>query len=1438
MPSPTPSGQSSDSKQALFEFVNKYKPDNGMEFDEFSSYLDDGGAEDMFEFVEKHRPGAFSSKEEFLSDYGLSSGVSSPEPNMVDSASGEEIASPDAPVAPTEDLGFFENLANSFSNQWEQTKRIPEQIEQFQTQINEKVIDGLDAVGFDMEGPRAINDAKAMTDAMKTQMAAERFLPTTEFTDVIDSGSPQDAAEWLTSAAISVLGSAVRAVASRGVSIPIESIGGAYDDALLEKARVSGKSVWEIAAQDEDPELAPAIAGSIAVVLEKFGLDKVFNRNVLKKIPLGKFTAYIADKVNRGGAEGLTEGMQDIVQQVSTQVSTGQDVNIAWDSVLNSSMSGLGGGIVMAAGVDAVSKKPNAEETSIIREQSKVEQADAALASELPDDMNQALEAAFADAEEVAPSLKYNDLEVNKEKADELISNASTTEELFNIEVSSDSELQNKKSEKIAKIQDEVRKQNESREAEMQKEKAEADKKAEVAAKEKEKADGEERIVRREQEILEAYRESSGRDFAEMDVAMKDWRGRGGVNGKDLAFQDGRYERDLKKFYEYDTKEQATQQDQTIPASEQGRQDGQPTTQEQNASQEAGTQNESQGQTIEIEDAQLREMYEQGENNKSRVKEMAVKHLDTVLKRVQANEVKTSKVRGLVSRINNLKENDIAGINKVVLRANKLEQDANYDVKVSEADKGIKSLKRNARSFFKKDIQQLADVYKKEKDYLKPEQLERINEISKNRNQDQVAALHTEILNQRNQRVANEHASKLFETYEQDPIDRDVTLEDDDGPTRAELKMAQEAAAATSFVNSPENKIPPQMEGIDMSQLSDKDKIVYGNAIADYQISNVLSKEAGDLIAKTEGRKLSNELVSEVTSAVGETGKKVLSNWTIMPGLEKALSSRQIYEFMAQGLPAVASSLRKFTSNYHKGVARAESERIKYQNELVKVGNKIDPDQFLEIGLYGAIADTKSVEGGDREAEVEQNMEFVRQSLAAKLEAVKAGKYTAQTSDSVQEEIDAFESIVDKIRKKGFKNALSKKQKDYYDKLRSVLTELAPQVQDIALSQYGELIELSPFYIPRKALGSITPGTDQSINDYDDNFLDSVFADRFEGNQPKSYQSPYEKARKKTEGVYYSYDINMVIQDYLTKTLFDIHATPPVKALSQAFAQKDENGNYAIRETIGQENERILIENFKKSIDNARGKMYQMGILMKMLGRVRNTWVGGVIGNATQFVTQMFSGFAQAAASQGSVNTGKAIRMLADPSINTTEWFDQHAPEINNRNSFFEMDLNARLSTKRKEWKVTKMARKGMKKVSLPKGAAENAGTFLLKFGDMKAAKVMFLASYLNAGGTLESPDQASIDKALSDTEILQGVSDPSNAPRLLLPTSGRHALFKDLFFALKSFALKDTMNIMYASKELAKGRGHNFAKILFPTVVGQLAFQYLKDFIANPLYD
>src|SRR5690606_10934590 len=98
---------------------------------------------------------------------------------------------------------------------------------------------------------------------------------------------------------------------------------------------------------------------------------------------------------------------------------------------------------------------------------------------------------------------------------------------------------------------------------------------------------------------------------------------------------------------------------------------------------------------------------------------------------------------------------------------------------------------------------------------------------------------------------------------------------------------------------------------------------------------------------------------------------------------------------------------------------------------------------------------------------------------------------------------------------------------------------------------------------------------------------------------------------------------------------------------------------------------------------------------------------------------------------------------------------------------------------------------------------AEEATGKAIRTGDIGSAKLEFLSAFYKAGGDPNNPSQEALSEASGVVDRLVGVSDPAKAAQALLPESGSQLALKSAFFALKSFAMKDSIQMWFGFKDV-----------------------------------
>ena len=618
------------------------------------------------------------------------------------------------------------------------------------------------------------------------------------------------------------------------------------------------------------------------------------------------------------------------------------------------------------------------------------------------------------------------------------------------------------------------------------------------------------------------------------------------------------------------------------------------------------------------------------------------------------------------------------------------------------------------------------------------------------------------------------------------------------------------------------------IEAIDMKSLSRADRSTLLNGFKSLLTDDIISPKVVNLIVS---KGLLRTKLKTLTPVAPKVNKKynegkaafLAKIATIIPTIGKGAGATN-YENISS--PALFSSiLGKFDSavsdtifkNVYgrllKAASKAKEESYNFLRGLEDLGVQLKAStlDFTKVGMYGRIFSTvSSPENKDLwKAEVLENAENVYESSVNKAEAFKLGRYHGLlTEKQIMLEVTTAKEILDALKQNTtMDNILNEKQQKIYNHVSNFFKKHSRSFKRNSIGVHGNTEYEERFnYFPSRASGKVEGDLRSDIDDlvlnpYAKNLTEMLNNPDYTGGTIAAKEAKNALKRNNQKGYFYDFDALSIAQHTARPMLFDMYASLEFKTLSKMLkdpAFKNSRDGFGYEVTNGFLKQLRSIAGTQSSFDS----IDRTNAITRSVYKVYDMLTRSIIATIPQFLYQASSGLAASIAIGANINPKTGLKNVSKALVYTTrsmrkgtkenEFLLKYATSIPWREVDFERALNP-------EDYAT--GAKGVKLLSDPGAKKFFAKVEDLNFkptqlGDAWAARAAWFASYLDAGGTLESPDQNAIDRAERVSGVLQNMNDRNFAAPMFKHSTKEGKIWFMMTYMFKGFALNADLSL------------------------------------------
>lgn len=597
------------------------------------------------------------------------------------------------------------------------------------------------------------------------------------------------------------------------------------------------------------------------------------------------------------------------------------------------------------------------------------------------------------------------------------------------------------------------------------------------------------------------------------------------------------------------------------------------------------------------------------------------------------------------------------------------------------------------------------------------------------------------------------------------------------------------------------------------------------NGVVDQRAYNIMIKYGKTL-------KMLNEILPEAKNL----------NQTFLKGLEEWANPASFSSMISKYKTKTANAVFKVIyGGSMKTMAAASVEASKFFKGLSEFAekSKFTHKDLAKIGMYGGIFSTTTQPGTARYTEeilsnAKNTVEAARHKLTAKENENYRGDLTTKY---IQNEIKIAEDILAQLTKGGVNTKiLSDTQNNFYTKVKDFASQHEADFERNSVGNWG----LKDFqkrwnYFPTLAQGSIEKGgqlrEDELLRGEADNLFEATSTDGKRGTYGyiygKKVWSNYRRTNPK--GYFYENDALAIARRWSQSMLYDLYASKELKAINRLLEDPKFKQEFKIRT-------RDAFKNHLRSISSSGSRMDPETVgFLKPLLKVRDRLYTAALATQGQILLQSSSGFVTAAILSAKLNPitgvrsfGRAVK-AASGSLGSMsklqKFLEKEGLGIQLRDVLFEKYLTA------EDYQNYLAAIKA-------KGIAnklENATEWALRSGDKLAARLVWFASYFDAGGTLENPSKEAVLEAERITGVMQNMSDMSFAAPAFKYNSTAKKILVGTLLAFKSFAINSMLNMYYSTRY--SGTSKEARQVLAGQLGSILAYHTLAVMAIRPAY-
>lgn len=665
--------------------------------------------------------------------------------------------------------------------------------------------------------------------------------------------------------------------------------------------------------------------------------------------------------------------------------------------------------------------------------------------------------------------------------------------------------------------------------------------------------------------------------------------------------------------------------------------------------------------------------------------------------------------------------------------------------------------------------------------------------------------------------ITPDEAHALYESSVEDFKNKYSTSLGDSEAVTTEAELQQESSRNLTNIDLQKIKEIESLEVIENEDGTyDQKDLDEAQAIKKDIIENGVSKEADDKLIKLKNKRLvkeSSNLNFNKDVGISYIGK-VASELRNLP-----LNMMEISNLNQESLDFLDRNVKKKLDDpiiYSDKILRSEKEILQQHIS----DNNITNDDLIKVGMYGMLNSTYADPNGDQDlykSEIDDNIKKIIKTADSKIREYSKGNLLTRQRNKGNLERAIKEKEVAIGLVSSFRNnlpPLTQEQSNLYGYMTDAFSQFEQDYKDTSRVYWGK--ELKPMYnyFPTRAIGGF------KNNDPRDTNMQSYIEDKIQGKDDSLRKRKasisegfHAKSRSKDVGhAYYDFNSADLFMDTVKGVTFEVKAAPAVKEIASMLTNK------SIRKNLGSSSSSVLLSGLKSYVNNQRG--VRKSSLIKGLDKVRSVGITAMLGSIGQLPKQFLPAVGQSFAlvNANPIKFSKALKGLATLD---NEWYIKNAPGIYERSlsmdriTFGGDEKFFRHSGETKRERIGRVLKK----------ASEVVTTKPISIGDVGAARLAFLAAYVNRGGDFKNVDSKKIRQAQLDQEALQNVNSTAYAGIMFNSENEAKMLLTRTALTFTNFALQQTFSFLAGAKNIKTAQGRRLVMGALGSAVAYQAF-------------
>ena len=647
-------------------------------------------------------------------------------------------------------------------------------------------------------------------------------------------------------------------------------------------------------------------------------------------------------------------------------------------------------------------------------------------------------------------------------------------------------------------------------------------------------------------------------------------------------------------------------------------------------------------------------------------------------------------------------------------------------------------------------------------------------------------------------REVDEIAPEMSVSKDEESFDvgESVEFSVNDKDSKPKVKSEDSKLDTTEEVDHEEvTKEPIKLTRVDNKQIEQLEDIaVDKNVPAEDQKA---AREIQEQIKREGLTKESKKKIDKLYAKAFSEGLKG-TNAKLAKGLKIGL---QKYASMAMNIKAIskldegASKLiDKFTKH------KLEKDKIttdRVQDDVTKelqsliVDNNLSESDLLAVGIDGMLKST------DETNTLEKNIQKVRKVTQNKVNHYNSlrGRLSFNYQKAVAEQKIA-EDIIGKLERG--ENTLTDGQQSLKDFSQSKIESLSDDYKKTSSIYWGNEFNEVNNYFPTNAVGGFKT-KDQSLSEMQKDVYNQMDDNSGTKNKPtpkvnRGYHTIDRADADNLGDVFYDFDTSKLLLDYMKNATFEIEAAPTLYAVTTAL--KDES----VKKQLGT-GAKILMDNVKGYVNRERG--VKKSSVIKAADKLRSNVISATMATAGQLPKQLIPAVAQSLTTANG-NLVTASRALKNVAMLNGDWYKENAPGLYERGKSLERITHGEQSASVKG--VSKGTLDSVTRKIADRG--EQISSFPIQWGDILAARQVFMTAFLRMGGDINNVDPEIARAAELEQQTMQNVNTAALSGYAFNSDGEVNQLLARTLLTYTNFALNQVFTAVNGAKNLDKAEG------------------------------